>query len=121
MFKFESKEKIKSFLSTWNYCLLKSFTTDYKSHMVPRAWQDTCEILLGIIYILENIKVNNANEDYNNMNGFKAYTYPEDRFWDDAACKNFDISGNSKKEFVDLNYEKLKQFYKEYQQEFIYE
>jgi len=121
LLKFEGIEKARSFFNMWNYCLLKSFKSKDRDFLIPRAWGDASEVIISILYTLENIKVNKDNIDYNIMNYFRSYTYPEDRFWNDVTCLNFNISSNSKEEFIKVNYEKLKEFYKNYHQEFPYE
>jgi hypothetical protein len=121
IFKLDSPEKYKSLFDTWNYCLFKAFNDDKDYFIVPMSWGIASEIILSIIYKLENIKVNKEAKDYLGLEGIKSFTYPEDRFWDDLSHRGFDISGKSKKEFIENNFVKLKNFYLEFNQHFPYE
>lgn len=121
LLKFESGEKIHSFLKSWNHCLLKAFKSNYRNHVIHKAWGDASEIIIALLYNIENFSVNLDHLDYISMNSFKSYTYPEDRFWNDVTSLGFETFYKSRKEFISNNYQKLKEFYKNYGQEFPYE
>jgi hypothetical protein len=118
LYKFESSEKVKEFFDTWNYILLDSFKTN--NHLISGSWNILVEEILAIVYKLLNIKFNEGDIHYRGVGGIKSYNFPEDRYWDDWTHQGFDVSIKSKEEFINKNYEKLKNYYNNQGLKFIY-
>jgi hypothetical protein len=118
LYKFENSNKIKEFFEVWNYVLLDSFKTN--NDLISGTWNIMIEEILGIVYKLVSIKVNGGDLHYNSVNGIRSFNFPEDRYWDDWTHQNFDTLVNSKEEFIEKNYEKLKNYYNNQGLRFIY-
>lgn len=109
LYKFENSIKIKKFFETWNYIVLDCFKTN--NHLIKGSWNVLIEEILAVVYRLENIKPNKDSLDYIEVRGIKSYNFPEDRYWDDWTHEGFDVSASSKDDFIEKNYEKLKNYY----------
>jgi hypothetical protein len=109
LYKFENSDKIKEFFNTWNYILLDSFKNQI--HLVGGSWNILIEEVLAIVYKLLNIRMNIENEHYIGVGGIKSYNFPEDRYWDDWSHQGFNIDCESKEEYIEINYDKLKSYY----------
>lgn len=118
--KLENKEMIEKMFDVWDTLLYEAFTDSSCGIAIRGSWCYTSEILLAVLYNLLKIDVISTHESSIALTPFKAFTYPEDRFWDDIGFRGFITTTNSKEEFVVANYEKLKEFYKEYGQPFPY-
>lgn len=117
-YKFENPEKIEEFFYVWNYILLDAFKT--RNHLLSGSWNILPEEILAITYKLLDIKVNSGQDHYINMGGMKSYNFPEDRYWDDWTHNGFNVSVDTKLEFIEKNYDKLKTYYTDQGLKFIY-
>jgi hypothetical protein len=118
IYKFESKEKIDEFFNTWNYILYNILTKH--DTLIKGSWNMLSEEILAVIYRLTNIKVNSRDIDYDSLKLIRSFTYPEDRFWNDVSCRGMNTDVNTKNEFIEKNYNELKHFYIDHDQQFPY-
>lgn len=117
-FKFKDASAIRRFFELWNATLFKAFKEN--SVILQGSWNCLSEQLLGIVYNLFRMTVDDRRDTGIALTDFKAFTYPEDRFWDDIGHRHFDISTATKEDFIRVNYDKLKEFYNDYGQPFPY-
>lgn len=123
VFKFSSVEKARELFRMWNYCLLKLYNGDAstRGHVLPGSWQNTPEPLHAVLFKIGNIKVNTHQPSSDLLRIFKTFTYPEDRWWNGPiGGYHFDFMVDTKKEFIEKNYELLRKFYTEWHQTFTY-
>lgn len=122
LFKITSKEVKKAFFDNWNSILLDLYKRDdeHSRHFLSGSWNICVGPVLMFVYRLTGIVLDNTPTTSHHTRSFKSYTFPEDRFYEDSTHRGFNCNVDSQKEFIELNYEKLKEFYKEYNQEFEY-
>ena len=109
LYKFGGGDKIREFYDVWRYILLDSFKN--KNHLISGSWNILIEEILSFVYKLVDIRVNSEEEHYRAMYGVKSFNFPEDRFWEDWTGRGFMTNVASKEEFIEKNYDKLKEYY----------
>ena len=122
--KFPNKEYTKYFFELLNNVAHDILTDDkYFLIGVHTMWNLHSEYILAILFNLLEAKGYPWSEDKgidrNNNNSFKLCGFPEDRFWS-WALGTVVPSLIGKQDFIDKNYDGLKQYYIDHFQEFPY-
>jgi hypothetical protein len=122
-FKFQNKEMIKPFFELLNnviYDVLVRKKEEYFIYGTHSMWNVHSEYILAVIFNLMDIVTFPWTEDlgFHPYHSFKITSNPEDRFWNWG--QHFESSMIGRQDFIEKNYEKLKQYYIDHSQEFPY-
>ena len=110
IFKFENPSKIREFFDVWNHLVLETYTG--KNHLKSGSWNILPEEILALVYKLIGFTVQHWDVDYASLGKLIPRNFPEDRYWDDWTHQEFDTTCETREEFIKVNYDKLKSYYK---------
>lgn len=121
--RFPNKELIKPFFELLNnivYDVLTLKKEEYFFIGVHSMWNLQSEQILSMIFNLLDVKCFPWTENFgfSRVSSFKVNSYPEDRFWNWGM--NMEPSMVGKQDFINKNYDKLKQYYIDHFIEFPY-
>jgi hypothetical protein len=110
-YSFKDKNKIEQFFNVYNkivYEILVNKNPNYQILGKHTLWMLHNEEICSIIYSLLDIDC--LPKTHYMRYSYSIHYYPEDRFWN-WTMENFETSNISKQDFIEKNYEKLKNFY----------